>query len=225
MLYWIAGSLAVTGLVAGLIVIAMAYHIRSEMHSAASGRIYTLNNLDDIPDRKVAVVLGALVHPDGRLSSVLQERVDTAVELYREGKVEKLLMSGDNRTRKYNEVNAMRDYAVQQGVPSNDVVRDFAGFRTYDSMYRAKELWDLDEFIVVSQRFHLPRALYIAQALDVDATGVATSGRRYRVTPRLIWRERFAWMLAWFDVKAGRDPYFLGEKESLDGDAQQERAQ
>lgn len=225
MLYWIMGGVVLAGLVVGLVMLAMVFHIRSEMHGAASGRIFTLNNLEDIPERKVAVVLGALVHPDGRLSSVLQERVDTAVELYRNGKVEKLLMSGDNRTRRYNEVNAMRDYAVQQGVPTNDVVRDFAGFRTYDSMYRAKELWDLDEFIIVSQRFHLPRALYIARELDVDAVGVATSARRYRVTPRLIWRERFAWMLAWFDVKAGRDPYFLGDKESLDGDAQQERTQ
>lgn len=198
-------------------------HIRSEMHTVARGNIYTTQNMENVPTHTVAVVLGARVHSDGRLSSALKARVDAAIELYKAGKVQKLLMSGDNRTVRYNEVSAMRNYAIDQGIPSDDIVRDFAGFRTYDSIYRAKELWDLDGFVIVSQRFHLPRALYIAQRLGLEATGVAASERRYSPHPRTIWRERFAWILAWLDVKIGRDPYFLGPKETLSGNAQKPR--
>lgn len=190
--------------------------------TAGSGKIYTIK--DDVPARQVALVLGARVYKNGRLSPVLADRVDTAITLYDRGVVKKLLMSGDNRRENYNEVTAMRDYAIERGVPSDDVVRDFAGFRTYDSLYRARELWDLDELIIVSQQFHLPRSMYIAEKLGIDAIGVVAEGRYYpRSLRRASRREVGARLLAWIDIQVGRDPYFLGPRESLSGDTQATR--
>jgi len=204
-----------------LIICGVLYrHVRIIMADAAREHLFSSQDIADIPEKTVAVVLGARVYPDGRVSAVLRDRLDTAIALYKAGKVKKLLMSGDNRHLKYNEVTAMRNYAIRGGVPSDDVVRDFAGFRTFDSMYRAKEIWGLDTFYVVSQSFHLPRALYIAQKLGVNAYGVATAEKHYRVIPRLIIREQFAQVLAWVDILVGRDPYFLGAPEGLSGDAQ-----
>jgi SanA protein len=210
--------------IVGLCVVAFAgffLYVERTVLRAAKGRIYTMEHLEKIPHTRVALVLGARVYPDGRLSAVLKDRVDTAIALYKAGKVDKLLMSGDNRSAKYNEVSAMRNYAVKNGIPSDDVVRDFAGFRTYDSVYRAKEIWGLDRIIIVTQPFHLPRSLYIAKNLGMDAIGVASTEQRYSTTPRLKIRERGAWLLAWVDVMVGRDPYFLGPRESLSGDDQQ----
>lgn len=206
-----------------LLFVGMLLYVQNAIMNTSSERIYPLRDLESIPEAKVALVLGARVYPDGRLSAVLKDRVDAGIDLYKAGKVEKLLMSGDNRTAKYNEVSAMRKYAIKHGVPSDDVVRDFAGFRTYDSVYRAKELWGLDRVLIVSQQFHLPRAIYIARSLDMDAYGVAAVEKRYRVLGKLKVRERLAWLLAWVDVQVGRDPYFLGAKEGLSGDAQTTR--
>lgn len=212
MLIWIPVIVAVVGLL-------ILLRIHNEVARAGKGRIYEPGD-SDIPKKKVALVLGARVFEGGRLSTVLADRVDAAIALYNDGVVEKLLMSGDNRTQKYNEVTAMRNYAIDRGVPSDDVVRDFAGFRTYDSVYRAKEVWDLDELIIVSQRFHLPRALYIAEKLDMDAVGVMAADNAYRSVKRASRREIAARLFAWVDVLVGRDPYFLGPKEGLSGDAQ-----
>lgn len=206
-----------------LLFVGMIFYVQNVITSTSQDRIYPLRDMDSIPEAKVAMVLGARVFPDGRLSAVLKDRVDAGIDLYKAGKVEKLLMSGDNRTAKYNEVSAMRKYAIKHGVASDDVVRDFAGFRTYDSVYRAKEIWGLDRVLIVSQQFHLPRAIYIAQSMDMDAYGIAASETRYRVLAKLKIRERLAWLLAWVDVQAGRDPYFLGPKEALSGDAQTTR--
>lgn len=133
---------------------------------------------------KVALVLGARVYRSGKLSGPLKDRVDTAIRLYNAGKVEKLLMSGDNRFSHYNEPQCMRDYAVAHGVSAEDVVMDFAGRRTYDSVYRAKHIFGQDKLIVVTQGFHLDRALYLCTRLGVNAYGVPGKwvGRRiYRV--------------------------------------------
>jgi len=202
-----------------LVVILIGIH-KSVIRDSAD-RIYELNQ--DIPPKRVALVLGARVYRDGRLSALLADRVDTGIELYNRGVVEKLLMSGDNREANYNEVTAMRNYAIKRGIPSDDVVRDFAGFRTYDSIYRAKMLWDLDEIIIVTQQFHLPRSLYIAKKLGIDAVGVAAVHRESSSLRNAARREILARILAWVDVAIGRDPYFLGPKEPLSGDSQKTR--
>ncbi len=124
---------------------------------------------EDIP---VALVLGASVYRDGRLSPMLEERAKTGLELYRAGLVQKILVSGDNMKASYNEVIPIRKYLLAQGVPEEDVFTDFAGFNTYDSMYRAHEIFGVKNVFVVTQRFHLSRAIYTARQLGLNAFGV-----------------------------------------------------
>jgi SanA protein len=141
----------------------------------ARDRVYTLQS---VPERRVAIIFGALIFEDGRLSPMLADRVATGADLYHAGKVEVLLMTGDNRFVTYNEPEAMRRYALSLGVPDDAIVLDYAGRRTYDSCYRAREIFELDKVILVTQRFHLDRALLTCNALGLDAVGVAADVQR-----------------------------------------------
>ncbi|HYP19563.1 MAG TPA: ElyC/SanA/YdcF family protein, partial [Chloroflexia bacterium] len=118
-----------------------------------------------LPRNHVALVFGAGLRPDGGPSAILEDRVATAADLYKAGKVDKLLMTGDNSQVDYNEVEAMRKAAVSQGVADRDIVLDYAGFNTWDSCYRAREVFSLKEATLVTQRFHLPRALHACNYL------------------------------------------------------------
>jgi len=131
-----------------------------------------------VAPRRVAMVFGARIYTLDRPSAMLADRVATGVDLYKAGKVEILLMTGDNSMADYNEPEAMRRYAVRLGVPNEAIVLDYAGRRTYDSCYRAKHIFQLDEAIVVSQAFHLDRILLTCDALGVKALGVAADYQR-----------------------------------------------
>ncbi len=172
-------------------------------------RTYTLQT---VPPRRVAIVFGAGIWPDGRLSDILADRVDTAIELYRQGKVQKLLMTGDNRFINYNEPGAMREYAIARGVPSKDIVLDYAGRSTYDSCYRANYIFGVTDAILVTQAYHLDRALFLANNLGIDAIGVAADRRDYLRIRQYWWRELFATTLAWWEVYISRPTPVLGEK-------------
>lgn len=172
----------------------------------------------DVPHARVALVFGAGVRADGRLSPMLADRVEAAVELYRLGQVQKLLMSGDNSRPDYDEVTAMRRYAVDRGVPERDITLDYAGFSTYESCYRAREIFGVQRAVLVTQRYHLPRAVYTCRALGVDATGVGTADwERYpAVMPRYSFRESLATLKALVDVHVTRPrPTFLGTFEGI----------
>ncbi|MBM3188309.1 MAG: hypothetical protein FJZ90_06245 [Chloroflexi bacterium] len=173
------------------------------------GRIHTT---ESVPARSVAIVFGAGYWPDGTLSPVLEDRVHTAAELYRLGKAEKLLMTGDNSTRYYNEPQQMRLYAQQLGVPDEDIVLDYAGRRTYDSCYRARRIFRVTEAILVTQHYHLDRALFTANALGMDVVGVAADRRPYLYIQRYWWRELLATSLAWWEVTVSRPEPILGEE-------------
>lgn len=177
-------------------------------------RIYTTI---DVPARPVAIVFGAGLWRDGSPTPVLRDRVATAAELYFTGKVEKLLMSGDNTTVDYNEPGAMQEYALQLGVPAEAIVLDYAGRRTYDTCYRAKAVFGVQSAILVTQDFHLPRALYICDALYLDAVGVSADRRAYRRSSLVIWhvRELFATTTAIFDVHILRPLPVLGIFEPI----------
>ncbi|HLJ84645.1 MAG TPA: ElyC/SanA/YdcF family protein [Candidatus Eremiobacteraceae bacterium] len=127
-----------------------------------------------VPARHVALVFGAGLLPDGSPTPMLADRVDAAVELYRAGKVMELLFSGDNSRPEYNEVGAMFKYAVERGVPGSAITLDYAGFDTYDSCYRAHAIFGVTSAILVTQRYHLPRAVYDCTMLGIDAVGVGT---------------------------------------------------
>ena len=167
----------------------------------------------DVPARRVAIVFGAGLWRDGSPTPVLADRVTAAADLYFTGKVEKLLLSGDNRFVNYNEPEAMRQLALSLGVPNEALVLDYAGRRTYDTCYRAKAIFQVDEAILVTQSFHLPRALYLCNRLGVLSIGVASDLQYYRKVSRLSWnlRELPATLAALWDVNIGHPVPVLGD--------------
>ncbi|GAP14429.1 uncharacterized membrane protein [Longilinea arvoryzae] len=185
-----------------------------------ASEIYALNRIvkpDDSPQRPVAIVFGAGLQRDGSPTPVLRDRVATAAGLYFSGKVQKLLLSGDNRFVDYNEPGAMRAYALELGVPDEDIVLDYAGRRTYDTCYRAKEIFGVQQAILVTQRFHLPRALVICNGLGIDGVGVSADLRTYRKSSLSIWnlRELPATLVAYIDTFITRPLPVLGNKEPI----------
>jgi SanA protein len=156
-------------------------------HIYSSTRIY---NAAYAPEARAAVVFGAGLQRDGRPSPVLRDRVATAADLYFAGKVEKILMSGDNRFLDYNEPGAMYDYAVELGVPPEDIVLDYAGRRTYDTCYRARVIFGLEEAILVTQKFHLSRTIFTCNGLGLKSWGVVADRRPYSSYAHNFWRIR-----------------------------------
>jgi SanA protein len=177
-----------------------------------SERIVTV---DDAPmEYPVAIVFGAGLHWDGSPTPVLRDRVKAAVGLYNQGKVQKLLFSGDNRFIEYNEPGAMQDYAIELGVPIEDIILDFAGRRTYDTCYRAKSIFKVDQALLVTQKFHLPRALFLCDQLGINSEGVNADLRDYSQYSLRYWniREIFATLAAMWDVWIERPIPVLGEE-------------
>ncbi|MEN6435306.1 MAG: ElyC/SanA/YdcF family protein [Anaerolineaceae bacterium] len=166
---------------------------------SAAGKIM---DADEAPSKKVAIVFGAGLQHDGRPTAVLQDRVAAAAELYFAGKVEIILMSGDNRFVDYNEPGAMRAYAIELGVPDEAVVLDYAGRRTYDTCYRAKAIFGVKDALLVTQKFHLPRTLFICRSLGINSIGVIADRRVYRSYALTYWRLREipAQIVALYDV-------------------------
>ncbi|MDD3007097.1 MAG: ElyC/SanA/YdcF family protein [Candidatus Pacebacteria bacterium] len=185
------------------------------VQKTSEGFIY---DADDVPQKEVALVLGAKVHENGRLSDMFRDRVDKAIGLYEAGKVDKILVSGDHGTEEYDEVNAAKDYLLQSGVSGADIFLDHAGFDTYDSVYRARDIFQAESMIIVTQRYHLPRALYIADKLGVDAVGVSADLHTYGGEDYRNFREEFAIVKAWLDVALKSKPKFLGEPIPISGE-------
>jgi SanA protein len=174
-------------------------------------------NPEDSPQKPVAIVFGAGLNRDGTPSSVLRDRVTTAVELYFSGKVKKLLMSGDNRFDNYNEPGSMQKFAIELGVPQEDIIMDFAGRRTYDTCYRAKQIFKVESAILVSQDYHLPRAVFTCQALGLPSIGVRADRRTYRSLPSAFWRlrEMPATLTAFLEVWITHPLPVLGDPEPI----------
>lgn len=173
-----------------------------------------LHSPGDAPSAPVTLVLGAGLDASGRPSPFLAGRLDVAVRLYKTGRVRALLVSGDNRFADYDEPTAMRDYLVERGVPAERIVRDFAGRDTYDSCVRAGRIFGVQRVLVVSQEYHLPRAVATCRGVGLDAEGVGdTTARRYAdVWRRGEQREVVASVKTVLDVVSRRDPV-LGPPE------------
>lgn len=170
-----------------------------------------------VPNEEVALVLGASIRSNGTLSAVLKERADAAITLYNAHKVSKILVSGDNSTLNYNEVYPVGKYLTSQGVPVADIFLDYAGFDTYSSMYRAKTIFGVRSMVVTSQRFHLPRALFIARTLGIDAVGLDAAAPTDSYFFNAL-REIPATTKAVFDLLTHRTPYYLGPTFFVTGD-------
>lgn len=183
---------------------------------SARGRIVSSEAAADF-GADCVLVLGAGLLPDGSPSLMLTERIRAGVELYRAGVAPKLLMSGDHGTPGHDEVNAMKDTALAAGVPSEDVFMDHAGFSTYDSMYRAVEIFGAKRAVIVTQAYHLPRALYLAHCMGLEAVGVACDTRRYQGQLYRDVREILARDKDFFKGILRPAPTYLGEAIPLTG--------
>jgi SanA protein len=175
-----------------------------------------------VPPMPAAIVFGAGYWPagtsgdDARLSDALADRMETAIDLYQAGKVNKLLLTGDNRFVDYNEPAAMAEYAISQGVPREDLVLDYAGRRTYDSCYRARAIFGVEQAVLVTQEFHLPRAVFTCDRLGLDVVGVVADRHRLFREPWYRLREVAALARAWIDVALLRPLPVLGDPILVD---------
>jgi SanA protein len=214
MLKKITAALWRVSLVMGGLIFMGLFMPRFIMGLYADPRTFTV---EDVPATRVAIVFGAGLLRDGSAGPVLSDRMQTAVNLYLTGKVSKILVSGDNREIAYNEPEAGRQYALERGVPDKDIVLDYAGRRTYDTCYRAKHIFGVDEAILVTQEFHMPRALTLCNWFDVEANGVEANNRYFLKRSRAWWnfRETFAVFQAAWDLLVTKPLPVLGEPEPI----------
>lgn len=173
---------------------------------------YIYENIDDIPQKRIAVVFGAGVGGDSSPSPILRDRILTSVELYKAGKVEKIIMSGDNSIKEYDKPSVMINYAIENGVPEHTLQPDYAGRRTYDTCYRAKNIFDLNEAILITQRFHLTRALYLCNSLGIESIGLASDLNEYQGMDYMQARDIYALALAFIDIEFRKPEVIPGEK-------------
>lgn len=190
-----------------------------ESASSGSGQADESGEEGDKADRPdCIIVLGAQVKPDGTPSMMLADRLDTAIKLYKEGVAPKLLLSGDDGQVEYNEVKSMLEYSKAQGIPEKDIFLDHAGFSTYESLYRAQYIFGVKSAIVVTQKYHEYRALYIGQRLGIDVKGVSAVDVQYYNQFFRDVREVLARDKDFFMCIVKPDPTYLGDKIDISGD-------
>lgn len=206
--------------VAGLFMFGVVIILGANQYVVSSQEKHIVGVKDARDEKSVdcILVLGCYVHKDGTMSRMLKDRMDKAVELYKNGVAPKLLVSGDHGKTSYDEVNTMKEYAISKGVASEDIFMDHAGFATYESVYRAKEVFQVKKCIIVTQKYHLYRSLYTAKKLGMKAYGVAAkeidySGQTYRSLREVLARDKdFLFCIT------KPKPEYLGETISISGD-------
>lgn len=182
--------------------------------------VYNINDINSLPKVDCILVPGALVYDNDSLSAVLQDRVDYAIKVYKAGKADRLLFSGDHGRKDYDEVNAMMNYAVSKGVPKEAIFLDHAGFSTYESMYRARDIFQVKSVIIASQKFHISRCIYIARCLGLEAYGINSTARIYRNELSDNSRESLARIKDFFSVNIFHPkPTYLGDAIPIFGDS------
>ena len=187
------------------------------VRNSVQDRILTAERASELADVDCIVVLGCLVKDNGNPSDMLHDRLRMGVELYQAEAAPKLLMSGDHGRTNYNEVAAMKQFAIDAGIPSEDIFMDHAGFSTYETIYRAKEIFQADKIIIVSQEYHLYRAIYIAEQLGLEAYGVGADYRNYSGQAGRDIREVFARVKDVFSCIFRVEPTYLGDAIPVSG--------
>ena len=201
-IFWFLAAISITGAFVAVINISIFGDTVSYIYKSTSR----------VPVVPVALVLGSSVAND-KLMPVAQDRADTAIDLYNAGKIQLILVSGENSTRSYNEVIPVKKYLVSKGVPGEKIFLDYAGFDTYDSLYRAKEIFGVTNLVIVTQSFHLPRAVFIARSLGIDAYGISADKRDYLLKNYV--REWFADIKALYQIDTNAHASVLGDKVQL----------
>ena len=168
-------------------------------------------------DYDCIIVLGAGVRKDGTPTPMLKDRLDKGIELYKNGAAPKIIMSGDHGQKRYDEVNAMKKYAIQEGVPSEDIFMDHAGFSTYESIYRERDVFEVKKAIIVTQKYHMYRALYIAKKLGLESVGVTAEEIDYSGQEARDLRETLARTKDFFKCIIKPKPTYLGKTIDITG--------
>ncbi len=201
-----------------LLVMIYAFSVNAYIVNSTKDKIVSAEDTAALSDVDCVLVLGAGV--DGTtLSHMLEDRVKTGISIYELGSAPKILMSGDHGREDYDEVNAMKDYAKEQGVPSEDIFMDHAGFSTYESLYRARDVFCVKKVIIISQKYHLHRAIYIAEYLGLEAYGVDSQLRPYAADTNIYntVREFLARNKEFIYVRLNPEPTYLGEVINIQG--------
>lgn len=202
----------------GLLVMALVLGINAHVLRSTRDSILLPEDAASMENVDCILVLGCRVYEDGTPSHMLEDRLQQGVELFLNGAAPKLLMSGDHGQQEYDEVNAMKQFAIGSGVDSSDVFMDHAGFSTYESLYRAKEIFGVEKVIIVTQGYHLHRALYIARALGLEAYGVASDPRSYVGQTMRDIREILARNKDFLNTIFWPEPTYLGQQIPVSGD-------
>lgn len=199
----------------GIAAVGSIFYADAVVEQSAEGKVYT--SVQNIPEKKVALLLGTNKYTmSGRENLFYIYRVQAIEDLYKAGKIEFVLISGDNGREEYNEPEQMRDDLITEGIPEENIYLDYAGFRTWDSIIRANKVFLENDFIIVSQEFHNKRALYIAKKNDIDAIAFNATDVPVARSPRIWLRERLARVKLLLDVLFNTDPRFLGETITIE---------
>ena len=211
------GGLVVLILILGTALVTLAINIGMIM----AARKYVHTDFEEIPNRTAILILGSQIRGT-RLSPVLQDRVDAGIRMMENGKGEKLLLSGDHGQIYYDEVNAMRLYVLEHApdIREEDIFMDHAGFSTWDSMYRARDVFEVKDVLIVTQQFHISRAVCMARSLGLDAVGYGINQDRFQGRSLRYWRlrEYFARVKAFYSILRKPKPRYLGDKIPIWGD-------
>ena len=192
--------------------------VNSHVKSVGGHNIITPGEAAELKDVDCIVVLGCQVKDDGKPSDMLADRLRRGIELYNQGVAPKIIMSGDHGQKEYDEVNTMKQVAVDAGIPSSDVFMDHAGFSTYETLYRAKEIFEADKIVVVTQEYHLYRTLYIAEKLGIEAYGVNADYHTYWGQSNRDAREILARCKDFIKTIFKPEPKYLGDAIPVSGD-------
>ena len=208
------GVIASLSIFAGIYALCVNFYVKH----TSSDYILTADEAAELEDVDCILVLGAGVNGE-TLSHMLEDRVKTGITLYENGTSPKILMSGDHGREDYDEVNAMKNFATDSGVPSEDIFMDHAGFSTYESMYRARDVFCAKKIVIISQKYHLYRAIYIARYLGLDAYGVDSQLRPYAADTNIYntLREFLARNKDFLYVRFNPQPTYLGEQIPVSG--------
>ena len=198
--------------------IASVFGVNAYVKHIGGKNIITPEDVTELKDVDCIIVLGCQVKDNGNPSDMLADRLTRGIELYKQGAAPKIIMSGDHGQKEYDEVNTMKQVAIDADVPSNDIFMDHAGFSTYESVYRAKEIFEADKIIIVSQEYHLYRALYIAKQLGIEAYGVNSDYHTYWGQSNREAREILARCKDFVKTIFKPEPTYLGETIPVSGD-------
>lgn len=201
----------------GVLVLFFVFGLNYYIYSSTKSSIYSDTN--KVSKSYTALVLGAKVYRNGNLSVILQDRVNTALDLYQSKKITRFLLSGDHGKSNYDEVNLMKDYLIKKGVPKQDIFLDHAGFDTYDSVYRAKHIFNVTEIVIVTQHFHVKRAVYIAKSLGLKVQGFTADKHQYGIAKKMVLRESLANVKAFLELLFHKKPKYLGSIIDIKGDS------